>query len=188
MILVLLMIFMLFLAIIVSSEFAAYLWHRYGAHSIPGPHQTHQTHHTADLTHEAHHDFYWVIMILLLIGLGLFSLWYGDYLAMLGIPAFLVFIIYALLFLVYTWNWYIHSAYHIPHHWLNKYQWFRTDKRIHLHHHVNPEVNYGIASHFSDIILGTYERPSNNPAEVFNRNRKSRLKHTNQKIYKDPTK
>ncbi len=139
---------------VLLSEFGAYLWHRYSAHTdlIPGVGDTHHIHHTADLTHEAHEDFYWIIIILLLMGLFIIVL--KHY---INIKYMLL--IYGVVTIVFIWNWYIHSAYHIPNHWLNTYEWFRRDKHIHLQHHVNPDVNYGIASHFSDVIFGTYEYP-----------------------------
>ena len=68
-------------------------------------------------------------------------------------------VVYLVIVGVFVWNWYVHSAYHIPNHWLNQYDWFVQDKKIHLQHHVDPTVNYGIASHFSDIIFGTYDYP-----------------------------
>ena len=161
---------MLFLIIIIGSEFGSYSWHRFGAHTdiIPGPHDTHRIHHTSNLTHEAHEDFFWVVFLLIVGAIGLTTIWYLGYYDMIGILPIYIIIAYSILILVFVWNWYIHSAYHIPNHWLNQYRWFQKDKRIHLQHHVNPRVNYGIASHFSDIIFGTYEYPDRDPATVFN--------------------
>ena len=137
------------------SEGGSYLWHRFGAHTdiIPGVHDVHRIHHEADLTHEAHEDFLVVIILLFLLGLFLFIL-YKSFL-----PTYYLIMIYLTVVAVFVWNWYIHSAYHIPNHWLNQYDWFKQDKKIHLQHHVDPTVNYGIASHFSDIIFGTYIYP-----------------------------
>jgi len=60
---------------------AAYLWHRYAAHTdiIPGVHDTHKIHHYADLRHEAHEDFIWILILLTLLGIGLFMVWYCGY-------------------------------------------------------------------------------------------------------------
>lgn len=167
-----LMFFLIFMAIIIGSEFGAYLWHRFGAHTdiVPGVHDTHKIHHIADLTHEAHEDFFWVILILAALGAGLVAAWYTNY---LFIQPIYVIVGYFLVVLVYGWNWYVHSAYHIPNHWLGRFYWFRKDKKMHLQHHVNPKVNYGIASHFSDIIFGTYEYPEEDPTMVFNRMREN---------------
>ena len=171
------MFFLIFMLIMVGSEFGAYMWHRFGAHTdiIPGIHDTHKIHHTSDLLHEAHEDFFWVILILLSVGAGLVAAWYSDY---LFIPVIYVIIAYLLIVMVFIWNWYVHSACHIPNHWLNKYYWFRKDKKMHLQHHVNPQVNYGIASHFSDIIFGTYEYPEEDPTSVFNQMRKNQILET----------
>lgn len=167
-----LMYFLIFMAIIIGSELGAYLWHRFGAHTdfVPLVHDTHKIHHNADLGHEAHGDFFWVILILTALGAGLIVAWYTNY---LFIQPIYVMIAYLLLVMVFVWNWYIHSAYHIPNHWLNRFYWFRKDKKMHLQHHVNPLVNYGIASHFSDIVFGTYEYPEEDPTTVFNLMRKS---------------
>lgn len=154
----------------------AYFWHSYIAHTptVPGVHDTHKIHHNADLTHEAHEDFFWVILILMALGAGLITIWYQGY---IPIPIVYITLAYSLLVLVFVWNWYIHSAYHIPNHWLNEYEWFQKDKKMHLQHHVNPWVNYGIASHFSDIIFGTYEYPEEDPTTVFNRMRQNDQKY-----------
>ena len=167
-------IFMVFIMIIIASEFGSYMWHRFGAHTdvIPGIHDTHKIHHNADLLHEAHEDFFWVLLIKLAVGAGLVTAWYFNYLL---VPVIYVIIVYILTVMVFTWNWYVHSACHVPDHWLNKYYWFRKDKKMHLQHHVNPEVNYGIASHFSDIIFGTYEFPEEDPTAVFNKMRNTEI-------------
>ena len=160
--------FLIILIIIIGSEIGAYIWHRFGAHTdiIPGVHNTHKIHHKANLRHEAHEDFFWIILILVLLGIGIFIGWYKNYII---IPVIYIIIVYVLITFVFIWNWYIHSAYHIPNHWLNRYKWFIKDKKMHLQHHVNPKVNYGIASHFSDIIFGTYEYPEEDPTIAFNR-------------------
>lgn len=152
--------------LIITSEIGGYFWHNLVHNdNAPGVYETHKIHHEADLTHEAHEDFLWVILILFIFGLFLFGIcYYYPFLMYYLIPAYLIVVT------VFTWNWYVHSAYHIPNHWLNKYSWFRIDKKIHLQHHVNPWKNYGIASHFSDVIFGTYEYPSEDPSIVFTRN------------------
>ena len=152
--------FFIILGILIGTEVGSYIWHRYAAHSpyniISGIRKTHQIHYEADWTHEAHEDFQWVILLLFVLGLGLIGLWYF----MLVDSVYLI-TLYSLVVLVFVWNWYIHSAYHIPNHWLNRYSWFRRDKRRHLQHHIDPSVNYGIATHFTDIIMGSYSL--NNP-------------------------
>ena len=159
------LIYILYLRVILitilGSEFGAYLWHRF-AHTdvIPPIRNTHKIHHHADLTHEAHEDFYWVV---LLLALGLAGIIINYYYNIIEIPIIYLILLYGIITTVFVWNWYIHSAYHIPNHWLNQYNWFKRDKKIHFQHHINPRANYGIASHFSDIIFGTYEYPLYKP-------------------------
>ena len=103
----------------------------------------------------------------MLLGLGILltTLWYKNY---LYVHPIYVILSYLLLATDFVWNWYVHSAYHIQNHWLNNFDWFKLDKKIHLQHHVDPTVNYGIASHFCDIIMGTYELPFEDPTEMYN--------------------
>lgn len=147
-------IFYIVIGIIILSEIAGYLWHRFAAHTdilhINLIHETHKIHHDADLTHEAHEDFFWLILLLTIMGI---FVWYQPFL-----NRKYAIIIYLIVVIVFVWNWYIHSAYHISNHWLNNYDWFKKDKKIHFQHHINPWSNYGIASHFSDIICGTFDR------------------------------
>ena len=160
-------IILIYVLLIFITEMGAYFWHNIAHEDIvPGVHETHKIHHNADLRHEAHEDFFWVILLLIVLGISLTGLWYYDY---LFVNPKLVILGYGIIVSVFVWNWYVHSAYHIPDHWLNNYEWFRIDKKIHLQHHVNPWVNYGIASHFSDVIFGTYEYPKEDPTMVFNR-------------------
>lgn len=136
---------------IILSETGAYLWHNFAHEDIAlGVRETHKIHHNADLTHEAHEDFYWVGLMLFIIGCVLIYL--TNYISYKYLLTF-----YTVLTIVFIWNWYIHSAYHISDHWLNQYDWFKKDKKIHFQHHINPRVNYGIASHFNDVIFGTYD-------------------------------
>jgi len=160
----LIILFWVLIILILLSEVAGYFWHNLVHNdNAPGVYETHKIHHQADLTHEAHEDFYWVIVLLILLGVFLFFV--RNYISLYYlIPGYLI------VTLVFVWNWYVHSAYHVQNHWLNRYKWFQIDKKIHLQHHVNPWKNYGIASHFSDVIFGTYEYPTEDPTEVFNRN------------------
>ena len=171
MVIFLIIFFIFFLSIVIGSEFTAYLWHRYGAHTdiLPKVYDTHKIHHIAELTHEAHEDFYYIIIILLLAFILLYFFWYSGYMKFIGLHVIYPVLAYLIVFTVFVWNWYIHSAYHVSDHWLNQYEWFKKDKRIHLQHHINPSVNYGIASHFNDIVFGTYEYPVNNQEEIFNK-------------------
>ena len=143
-----------FFSMFIISEIGAYLWHNFGAHTdvLPGVHDTHRIHHIADLSHEAHEDFYYIIIILILVGGGLIYSFYKEWISWMLLLA-----IYVPLGLTFTWNWWIHSAYHQKDHFLNSYAWFQNDRRIHFQHHINPRVNYGIATHFMDEIFETFD-------------------------------
>ena len=41
-------------------------------------------------------------------------------------------------------NEYIHQAYHVSNHWLDRYSWFRSVRAKHWAHHLNLKRNYGI--------------------------------------------
>lgn len=142
-------IFMIYL-----SEVGGYIWHKWIAHTdgIPGIRESHKIHHVADLSHEAHEDFFWVVLLLISLGISLSYIYLKKCINLLTL-----FVIYIPVVLSFTWNWYIHSAYHQKDHWLGSYDWFRNDRRIHFQHHVNPRVNYSIATHFMDEIMETFD-------------------------------
>jgi sterol desaturase/sphingolipid hydroxylase (fatty acid hydroxylase superfamily) len=141
------------LGTIYISEIGAYFWHRSFSHNemIPFVKKTHDIHHS-DIKDEAHGDFFYVVILLLLLLGILYYLYYNKL-----IHLYLFLCIYIPVLIVFIWNWYVHSAYHIDNHWLNKYKWFQNDKRIHFKHHDDPSKNYGIATHFTDVILDTFD-------------------------------
>ena len=143
------------IAIIVGTEVFAYVWHRYGAHSdyLPGIPDTHQIHHMLDLDlgHEADEDFVWILLIMIFVELMV------GIAVMIGLlPGVLALVAIMVSLVVFWWNWWIHKAYHQADHWLNSYSWFQCKRDRHYMHHTSPHKNYGIASHFSDIIMGTW--------------------------------
>jgi len=147
----------LFLSVglIYLSELGAYFWHRYGTHEdyIPnllGVQETHKKHHTI-IEDLAHGDFFYVAIFLLFFALFLIYLYYIKVISFL-----LILSIYIPIFIASLYSYFIHSAYHIDDHWLLKYEWFRNDKRIHFHHHKDQTTNYGIATHFCDVIFDTF--------------------------------
>lgn len=151
------------------SEIGGYLWHRFGAHTsfVPPVRETHIEHHISDLTHDAHEDFYWILLVL--SGIAILFLILTYY----GLPWYIGATIYTILFLSYTWTWYIHAAYHTENHWLERYDWFNRDRKLHFQHHQNVHTNYSIATHFPDKIFGTYSNATNNlsldrPWETYN--------------------
>jgi sterol desaturase/sphingolipid hydroxylase (fatty acid hydroxylase superfamily) len=144
--------FLIVITMIILSEIGAYFWHRIAAHSniLPLVKNTHDIHHNI-IDDEAHLDFIYICILLLLFFIFLCILYVYEIISItIGT------IIYLPVLLTFTWNWYIHSAYHCKDHWLNSYNWFLNDKRIHMHHHINQNENYGIATHFTDELLNTF--------------------------------
>lgn len=54
----------------------------------------------------------------------------------------------------------LHDCFHITNHWLNRYSWFSSLKRLHWNHHDDPEVNHGIIWFIPDKIFGTFKNES----------------------------
>jgi hypothetical protein len=124
-----------------------YISHRFLGHSSIEHvmRKSHRIHHLPDQDNPAHEDFVWGFIILSLL-ITLF--WF-----MIDVPPSIFIISIVVVFIVLLWNWYIHESYHTAGHWLEKYDWFQKDREKHKQHHINPTSNYGIASHFSDIIF-----------------------------------
>ena len=118
---------------------------------IPIIRETHLEHHQANWLHEAHSDFIWIV-----IGLILFTIMLVILCKFNVAPAWILIIIWCTVIAISVWNWYIHAAYHQPGHWLEQFNWFNQDRQAHLIHHVAPNTNYSIASHFTDWGFGTY--------------------------------
>ena len=151
---VFLLIILTIIITIFLGEILGYFWHRIGTHKdiIPPVRNTHRTHHEHDLTgHEANEDFFWTFILVSTFG-GLLTLS-----VLVGLPLAIALTMFITLALMFVWNWYIHAAYHIPDHYLNKFEWFQNDKKIHYEHHFDPKCNFAIASHFPDRLFGTYK-------------------------------
>jgi sterol desaturase/sphingolipid hydroxylase (fatty acid hydroxylase superfamily) len=84
-------------------------------------------------------------------------------LGLLGILAWhlVVIVIVTELLLGFVHN-YLHDAFHIKDHWLNKMPvisiMFSKWNRLHYIHHVNMKLNYGIFTFFWDRVFGTYKK------------------------------
>ena len=146
----------LFIMMIFISELLAYCWHKFGAHEDIIPEmfkvqESHLKHHTI-VDDSAYDDFMYILIFLIVYT---FLLIYLIKIQM--ITYLLASCIYFPVLMASFWNFYIHSAYHSENHWLNEYEWFRNDKRIHFQHHRNPTTNYGISTHFSDVIFDTFD-------------------------------
>jgi len=143
----------IFIGLVICSEIGGYFWHEVFAHNhiIPFVKETHDIHHSI-IDDTAEGDFFYICIFLILYLIVLTYLYYKAYITLI-----LLLILYTAVFFPFLWSYYVHSAYHIENHWLNKYEWFRNDKRIHMQHHINPEKNFGIATHFTDELMGTFD-------------------------------
>lgn len=145
---------------VLASQVMSYIYHRFISHSniFLFSHATHKIHHDASLEdeHHANEDFLLLLFYYVLLILTPISFLYWRNIKNIRKYKYLIatFVVTSLLFIIY--EWYIHRAYHVKDHWLNKFQWFRTDKNLHYIHHRNVRTNFGITSHFSDITGGTY--------------------------------
>lgn len=169
---------------ILLTELGSYIWHRWGMHRdiVPfvfGIQNTHAVHHQEYLKHG--NDFVYTACLVFLYAIVLAVISYS-----IGLSLHIYLILYIPVLVVFLWNWYIHHAYHIRGHWLNKYDWFKEDKQIHFQHHNNTEGNYGIASHFTDHILGTFDNgvPSKEESEKFYYNKETLDEIKNHFFYK----
>lgn len=151
------LVLLIILTIIITfflGEVLGYFWHRIGTHKdiIPPVRQTHKIHHQHDLTgHEANEDFFWSFILTSALG-GLLVLS-----VLVGLPLAIALTIFITLSLMLVFNWYIHAAYHNPDHYLNKFEWFQQNKKLHYEHHYDPKVNFAITFRFPDLLFGTYK-------------------------------
>ena len=53
---------------------------------------------------------------------------------------------------------YLHDAFHITNHWLNRFSWFRKMIALHKVHHKNMQRNMGIYWFGFDRMFGTFKR------------------------------
>jgi len=142
---------------ILFTESVSYSWHRWATHRdilpyIFGIQDSHDIHHRNGSIGRGN-DFVYISLILFM---GVILLATISFIT--GLSTYVCLLIYVPAFITFVWNWYIHDSYHIKNHWLNKYKWFRKDKQIHFQHHYNSNKNYGIASHFTDKIFGTFDK------------------------------
>ncbi len=55
---------------------------------------------------------------------------------------------------------YIHEAYHIRGHRLERFAWFHRRRMLHWSHHIEDDTNYGFVGLLWDWLLGTYRDPA----------------------------
>ena len=141
-------------------EVAGYFWHRYVEHEgMAGKAvmQKHIQHHEVDYpTSELRPDttkyknaksWSWYVLTVILI---------VSALIILPRPYSFFTILGGLVYAKFAVQ-YFHRAFHLPHHWLQNYTWFRNLTHLHdIHHYEN--ANYGIVLFFMDRVFGTYTK------------------------------
>ena len=153
--------YIIFLALII--EFIAYFWHRIISHSdfIYNLHLIHGIHHqdSKDLdpldsldSDDLYDDFIQIkaCLIIFEVCLGLFISIFPMFQRIGLITAIVAFV-------MFTWEWWIHTAYHDETHWLNTFEWFKQAKNLHFIHHEDTNRNFGIITHIYDIVFQTYD-------------------------------
>lgn len=59
---------------------------------------------------------------------------------------------------VALWNSYIHDAFHIRGHWLERFRFFRKQRIMHRIHHANVHRNISMYLYVFDKVFGTLKR------------------------------
>lgn len=151
-------------------EVAGYFWHRFVEHEgVAGStiQQQHIQHHQEDYPtnnlrpnskrYKHAKSWSWYVLTVILIGLALLIIpWPYSFATILGGLIYAKFVVS-----------YFHRAFHLPHHWLHKYNWFRNLTKLHDIHHYQV-ANYGIVFFFMDRLFGTYKTSvSKKPNTVF---------------------
>lgn len=54
---------------------------------------------------------------------------------------------------------YLHDAFHIEKHWLSRFNWYNKLVILHMQHHNDMSVNYGIFSFFWDKVFRSFKGP-----------------------------
>lgn len=141
-------------------EVAGYLWHRFIEHEGKAGkaiQEKHVQHHEEDYpthalrpdmgTYKSAHSWSWYVLTVILIVMALVIIPRPySYFAILGGLIYAKFVVS-----------YFHKAFHVPHHWLQKYAWFRKLTELHDIHHYQV-ANYGIVFFFMDRLFGTYKQ------------------------------
>ncbi len=154
----LLMLLCLFLLGPLVIEVAGYLWHRYIEHEgMAGKavQVSHVRHHERDypaddlrpdkVKYTSAQSWSWYVLTVILIVLALI---------IIPRPYSFFTIVGGLVYAKFVVS-YFHKAFHLPHHWLQQYAWFKHLTKLHDIHHYRV-ANYGIVFFFMDRLFGTY--------------------------------
>ena len=138
---------------VIGSLAFSWAWHRYATHTdlLPPVGDTHDLHHKGDLHHQAHGDFVWVSSVLMVLGLIIWIAYSSGYISKCVAWTVIVSAIG-----LFTWEWYVHVAYHTPGHWLERFETFQRMRDSHFIHHEFPDKNFGISTHLCDAVMGTH--------------------------------
>lgn len=134
------------------TEVFAYIWHRYASHEYNTllVRASHKIHHQTVNQH-INEDFYLLLPgVIAVYAIG----YYLTVIKILPLDYYLTIVIVS--FITFLLNWYSHKAYHDEKNWLNQYKWFKNKKKSHFKHHTNAKRNFGIATNFTDELMGTF--------------------------------
>ncbi len=141
-----------FILMLYLTEIGAYFWHRSISHSEYKTFiwETHQTHHE-NVNDLAHLDFLYLFLFIIIYFIVICYLYFTN-----KINLYIASLLFLPVCITLSYCWYIHTAFHIEDNWLNNYKWFQYDKDLHFIHHNQENKNYGIGTHFADVIFNTY--------------------------------
>ena len=146
----------------IYTEFIGYLSHRYIVHQGVIGDKIRISHYCHHEIKYPYHDFEsekyriandslpWILTIKFAALMPTILLYLFEILYIYRMIYLLTYFTFHLFFISY-----IHDSYHIKNHWLNKYEWYRYNKKCHYIHHLD-DMNYGITNYVFDKIFGTF--------------------------------
>jgi sterol desaturase/sphingolipid hydroxylase (fatty acid hydroxylase superfamily) len=139
----------------IASEVSTYAWHRWGCHTkeLIIPYVAHEMHHMMR-DWNANADF--IIASIITIAVSFVTICIAKYIGWKNAMTCAVTVCIVFSFYAIVKNR-LHAAYHVPHHTLNNFEWFREWKRLHQIHHERPTKNFAISCFSIDKLFGTFD-------------------------------
>ena len=158
----------------IYTEFIGYLSHRYIVHEgIVGDkiRATHYCHHEIKYPYYdfeskkyrlANDSLPWVLTIIFFAYIPTILAYLCKFIDIYMMIYLLIYFTIHLFFISY-----IHDSYHYKNHWLNKYEWYKYNRKCHYIHHLD-DMNYGITNYVFDKVFGTFSDKITDKKNNFN--------------------